>query len=230
MYAPMLIESGRPLASRGAVEGGMVSFVVHSTLVAAAVYGTMAATKAVVENRLIVDVSLPREEAAPPPPPAQPVFGAPPLAFNRLEIPAAILTEIPPPSRAPFDPTSIAGDGVEAAAAWGRTPVVAARAAPAPDSIYLAELVEERPVRTGGQPPVYPVLLRNAGIEGEVDVGFVVDTMGRVEARSGLVLRSTNRYFDQPALDAAATWVFRPAQVGGHPVRARVHLVVTFKK
>lgn len=230
MYAPTLIESKRPLASRGAVEGGMLSFVVHSTLVAAAVLGTMAATKAMVESRLVVDVWLPRQEAAPPPPPRQPVFGEVPLAFNRLEIPAAIMTEIPPPSRAPFDPTSFAGVGVEAAAAWGRTPVVAVRAAPAPDSIYLAELVEERPVRTGGQPPVYPVLLRSAGIEGEVDVGFVVDTMGRVEPGSVRVLRSTNRYFDQPALDAAATWVFRSAQVGGHPVRARVHLVVTFTK
>jgi TonB family protein len=228
VYAPTLIESKRPLASRGAVEGGMLSFVLHSTLIAAAVYGTMVATKAAVESRVIVDLVLPRQETAPPPP-QQPMFGRLPLAFNRLDIPAVTLTEIPPPSSTPFDPTSFAGVGVEAATAWGRSADVVARAAPAPDSIYAAELVEERPVRISGQAPVYPALLRNARIEGAVDVGFVVDTTGRVEPGSPRVLRSTNRYFDQPALDAAATWIFRPAQVGGHAVRARVHGTVNFK-
>ena len=227
MYAPTLIESKRPLASRGAVEGGMVSFLVHSALIAAAVYGTMVATKVVLRERLVVDIALPREEAAPPPPPEQPRFGAVPTGFTRLDLPATILTEIPPPSRAPFDPTSFAGVGVEnpsALAPRAETPV---RAAPS-DSVYTADLLEEVPVRTAGEAPAYPALLRDARIAGQVVLEIVVDTSGHVEPGSVVVRRSTNRLFEQPALEAVSTWRFRPARAGGTAVRARVQLPVNF--
>lgn len=227
-YVPTLIESRHHLASRGGVEGSFLSFILHSALMAAAVYGTMAVTEAVVESRLIIDVALPGQEAPPPPRPEQPVFGQAPLAFNRLEIPTVVLSEIPPPSSAPFDPTSFAGVGVEASAVWGRAPVVAARAQPARDSVYAADLLEERPVRVGGAAPVYPKLLQDAGIRGQVDVEFVVDTSGHVEPRSVRVLRSTNQLFDQAALEAARTWVFRPGRIGARPVWARVWLPVNF--
>jgi len=230
LYVPTLIESRHHLASRGGVEGSFLSFILHTTLIGAAVYGTMAATRAAVERRLVVDLTLPSQEAPPPPRPEQPVFGQAPLAFNRLEIPTVVLSEIPPPSSAPFDPTSFAGVGVEASAVWGRAPAVAVPARPARDSVYEADLLEERPVRLGGEPPAYPQLLRSAGIQGRVDVEFVVDTAGHVEPRSLRVLHSTNRLFDQPALDAAKTWVFRPGRIGGVPVLARVWLPVNFTK
>jgi len=228
-YVPTLIESKRPLASRGAVEGGMISFVLHTALVAAAVYATMMATRAVVEGRLIVDVALPRDQAAPPPPPERPLFGQLPTGFNRLELPTMVLAEIPPPSRTPFDVSSFAGVGVENATAWGTAVAGPVSVAPRADSVYTADLLEERPVRLGGQAPVYPPVLQSARIEGRVDVEIVVDTAGRVEPGSPRVLRSTNRLFDGPALDASATWVFRPARIGGHPVRARVWAPVTFQ-
>jgi len=229
-YMPTLIESRHHLASRGGVEGSFLSFILHTTLIAAAVYATMAATRAVVESRLVVDLALPSQESPPPPAPEQPVFGQAPLAFNRLEIPTVVLSEIPPPSSAPFDPTSFAGVGVEAAAVWGRTPAVAAPARPARDSVYQADLLEERPVRLGGDAPVYPRLLQTAGIAGRVDIEFIVDTAGGVEPRSLRVVHSTNQLFDQPALDAAKTWTFRPGRIGGVPVLARVWLPVNFTR
>jgi TonB family protein len=53
------------------------------------------------------------------------------------------------------------------------------------NGIYTPDLVDE-PVspRPGNPKPRYPESLRAAGVEGEVNVEFVVDTMGRVDEPS----------------------------------------------
>lgn len=227
MYVPTLLESMRPLASRGAVGGGTASFVVHTALITAAVLATMVATQTIEQGRLIVDVPLLEEQAAPHPPAAAPTLVQPPPTFSTLDIPVSIPVDIPPPSRTAFDPTSFSGVGLANGVAWGRgrdTTVTVARE----PAVYAMELVEELPVREGGAEPRYPPLLRSAHITGQVVLEFVVDTAGRVEPRSLRLLRSTNPLFEQPALDAAPTWRFRPATIGGLPVRARVHFPVNF--
>jgi len=45
--------------------------------------------------------------------------------------------------------------------------------------------------------PHYPPELRNAGIEGKVAASFLVDTTGRVDARSVRVTSSTDRQFSR---------------------------------
>jgi outer membrane biosynthesis protein TonB len=42
------------------------------------------------------------------------------------------------------------------------------------------------------------------------------------------VLRSTHQLFEEPALRAVASWVFRPARLGGSAVRVRAHQPLNF--
>jgi TonB family protein len=227
-YVPTLLESRRPLTSGGAVGGGALSFVIHAGVIAAAVAATMVTTRAVVERHLVMDVALLTQEAPPPPAAEVPFLGQPPAGFSTLEIPTTVLTEIPSPSQAPFDPTSFSGVGVASSSPWGRAPQVTARAAPVAETVYAVEVVEELPVRLSGASPEYPALLKSARIAGQVVVEFVIDTAGRVEPGSLRVLRSTNELFEAPALRAVAGWIFQPAKLGGNTVRVRAHQPLNF--
>ncbi len=225
LYVPTLLESRRPAAARGAVGGGALSFAAHAALIAAAVYGTMATTRAVVERHLVVDVALPVTEQAPPPPSGLRDLGRPPTGFRTLEIPTTVLTEIPPPSQAPFDPAAFSGVGLAAVAPAAPA---APRAAPASRDVYTVEMVEELPVRRSGASPEYPPLLRSAGITGEVRLEFIIDTAGRVEPGSARVLSSTHPLFEAPSLRALDTWQFQPGRIGGMKVRVRVRQLLRF--
>lgn len=222
-----LIESRRPLVSGGAFGGGAVSLVIHSAVIAGALYATLVSDQVDTVVRPIIDVALAPQAEAPPPPVVQPV-AAVPIQINVLAIPTNIPTVIPPPSRVAFDPTSFSGIGAGVASAWGRDTVTRA---PVPrDAVYAADVVEELPERLGGPPPRYPEILRKAGIGGQVLVEFVIDTAGRAEPASISILRSTHVMFNQPVLDAVATWDFRPARLNGRAVRVRVQMPLYFEK
>ncbi|HRJ47839.1 MAG TPA: TonB family protein [Opitutaceae bacterium] len=75
--------------------------------------------------------------------------------------------------------------------------------------------------------PRHPFDLRQAGIEGEVVVEFIVDADGRVQ--NAFVVRSTHRSFEAPALQAIAQWRFNPGRLEGRAVSTRrVQQVFTF--
>jgi periplasmic protein TonB len=74
--------------------------------------------------------------------------------------------------------------------------------------------------------PNYPFEMRRAGISGEVLVEFIVDTNGNVAAIQ--VVKSSQREFEQPALQAVSKWKFRPGKKGGRNVNTRVQQVITF--
>ena len=79
-----------------------------------------------------------------------------------------------------------------------------------------------------GPLPVYPDLLRQAGLEGKVVLEAVVDTTGRVLAQSVAVVTASNPGFIAPARQALLATLFRPAMVGGNPVRMRVRIPYEF--
>jgi len=79
-----------------------------------------------------------------------------------------------------------------------------------------------------GPLPVYPDLLRQAGVQGRVVLEAVVDTTGRVLAPSILVVSRTNPGFVAPARQALLATLFRPAMVAGTPVRMRVRIPYEF--
>ena len=79
-----------------------------------------------------------------------------------------------------------------------------------------------------GPLPVYPDLLRQAGVQGRVVLEAVVDTTGRVLSQSIAVVSATNPGFVAPARQALLATLFRPAMVGGKAVRMRVRIPYEF--
>ncbi len=89
--------------------------------------------------------------------------------------------------------------------------------------VLSADVVEVQVTPYPGAPtPRYPEPLREAGIEGEVTLEFVVDTTGRVERGSVRVLSSAADAFVVSVRDALAGTRYHPALVGGRRVRQLV--------
>ena len=80
-----------------------------------------------------------------------------------------------------------------------------------------------------GRAPAYPDVLRMAGITGSVVVRAVVDTLGRVEPASIVVVSSGNRAFEAAARAYIFSAEFRPARVRGRAVRVPIQLPVDFR-
>ena len=120
-----------------------------------------------------------------------------------------------------------------ALAAAAATPADAqqrAKAAPKPGAdttgVYELRAVAElpRPIDVAefqrALATTYPPALRSAGRSGEVTVRFIVEPDGKVSHPS--VVRSSDKEFEAPTLEAVRTLRFRPARVGGRPVRVWV--------
>jgi protein TonB len=77
--------------------------------------------------------------------------------------------------------------------------------------------------------PRYPEMLRQAGVDGSVLIRFTVDTLGRVDAKSVIVLQATHELFANSARAALAGFRFRPAEVNGRRVPALAEMPFEFK-
>jgi protein TonB len=101
--------------------------------------------------------------------------------------------------------------------------------APSGNGIYIASQVDEPVVAAPGSVgPRYPELLRAAGVQGEVVVTFVVDTTGRVEPSSLVILNSTNDLFGAAVRTALPAMRFIPAKADGRKVRQQVQQPFVF--
>jgi TonB family protein len=135
-----------------------------------------------------------------------------------------------------FTPAQVQGRAVpvrvEQPITWRVEAAPAAAAAQNPrapgDSINGYELAEveelPRPVTSGAFSEAlargYPAHLRAAGVSGTVQVRFRVEPDGSTTHHS--ITSSTNHDFDEPTLRAIPVLRFRPAKVGGRPVRVWV--------
>lgn len=73
------------------------------------------------------------------------------------------------------------------------------------------------PLLISGYAPVYPPALIASGITGSATVVFTIDENGNVvDAR---IESATQQEFADSSLIAVKTWRFRPASLGGKPVR-----------
>ena len=86
--------------------------------------------------------------------------------------------------------------------------------------------LDQQPVPRFQAKPVYPFEMRRAGITGEVLVAFIVDSKGNV--REAYPVRSTQREFEQPAVQAVSKWKFRPGKKGGRAVNTRMQVPIQF--
>jgi TonB family protein len=104
-------------------------------------------------------------------------------------------------------------------------PVLALAAAAPFTSMEVDRQVALRP---GNPAPRYPAALRHQGEEGEVEVSFVVDTAGRVEAGSAFVTRTTHTGFVEVTMELIPRLRFSPAEIAGIRVRQRAAMPFIF--
>lgn len=229
-----LIESRKKRNLRSTLGNSMLSIVLHSVLIALAVYATLNAGEVEREEVRQVDVTVQtqaqEQKKEEPPPPQEQIatVNPPPRGFQTLSIPTNIPVDIPPPSQnVRFDAADFSGVGVEGGIArgveGGTGPVVT-------DQPYLEAVVEERPetIANSCVQPRYPEILRQAGIEGRVLLEFVIDTLGRAERGSIRVINAAHQLFEAPARETVATCRFRPGRIQGRAVRVRVQIPINF--
>jgi TonB family protein len=77
-------------------------------------------------------------------------------------------------------------------------------------------------------PPRYPDSLRGAGVEGQVLMQFVVDTLGLADMTTLKVLRSSHALFTYAVWDDLPHLRFVPAEVTGRRVRQLVQMPFQF--
>lgn len=181
--------------------------------------------------------------AAPPPAPAG-SSARPPLWVSLLsEAPALPApAPAPPPPLPPAVPV-LAVPAVALAAAAAAPVATAPTPAPAPEPVLLRVAVappappeppanapavrREPPGHAGCAQAPHPPLLRERGIEGQVQLRVQVGADGH--ARQVLLLQSSGwRLFDEAALAQARGCRFRPAREGDSPVDAWVEFPVRF--
>lgn len=227
-----LIES-KPKKKKSIGES-IISLGLHTVLILAAVKATAGAAEqlqTVLRDTTMVFLEPPKT-TPPPPPPDQPVVVAanpPPQGFQTVVPPAEIPTEIPPVDlNQKFDPRDFTGKGVEGGVATG----VVGGTGPVPTvsgEVFLAAEVDDVPQAISVPQPRYPEVLRQAGITGQVQMQYVVDTTGHVEPNSFKVMKSTHKAFEEPAREAILKGVFKPGRARGQPVRVLVQQAMSFK-
>lgn len=126
------------------------------------------------------------------------------------------------------DDTALVELSDEAGALKGRMQAVARRAAEAKASkaVYDARVVDRVPRLRASPAPVYPAEMKQAGVGGEVVIDFVVDSSGKV--RGSYVVRSSQREFEAPAVEAVSKWEFDPGQRGGRSVNTHMQVPIVF--
>ncbi len=217
-----LIESGRKSDKKRFLSVGTISVVMHTSIIAAAVYATLSAgegAKKIETDTALVFLQQQQQKQPDQPPPPQ--IDVPLKGFQTVIAITDVPKNIPPVNlQEHFDPKDFSGSGVEGGVANGLVPNA--------DGVFSADVVQEKPEALSGAPPAYPELLKQAGIQGMVMLEFIIDTTGRVEGNSIKVISSANPGFEAPAKTSIARTLFRPARVYGHAVRVLVRQAINF--
>jgi protein TonB len=229
-----------PLRQRSTM-GTMASAAIHAVLIG----GTLAATAMPAERRRVAPPPPEklifvkarddegRRDVRTPPRNDRPTFrppdirNPPALAVQDVVVDPTIVPNVIPDVGATlaavFDSAggarvASAGEGVPAGGSPGGDGSAPLSAATVDRAVVLRAVVVPR----------YPAVLASAGVEGSVLAEFVVDTLGRVERETIVMLRSDHRQFDLSVRDALARMRFVPAEVQGRKVRQLVQQPFSF--
>jgi len=165
-------------------------------------------------------------EVAPPPPPP-PLEEPPPPPEPEEEPP---LPEFEPP------PPPITLEQLEVALDPGTGEAVAGDFALPSLRIQKEELggleifdindLDKKPTTVKQVPPIYPIEATRRGLSGFVVAQFVIDQRGNVI--SVKVVRSSDRIFEGPTIDALRQWRFTPGEKNGRIVTTRAETRIPF--
>jgi len=231
----VLVESDRrgKRDFKGTIMGMLTSTVAQTIVVIAAVMATMGVAEEVTEVdidtiMLVMDEPEPEQEEEPdePPPPVITSLNPPPRGFQVLTAPVDIPTEIPPIDlEERFDPRDYSGVGVEGGVFSG----VEGGTGPVDlEQVFAEAVVDEVPERISCPPLEYPRMMRQANIEGQVLLQFVVETDGHVKGESIQTLSASHQAFEGPARNLIERCLFRPGRVRARPVRVLVQMPIFF--
>jgi protein TonB len=214
----------------------MISIVLHTILVAGAIYATNKTAEALEkpkEEKVVLAET--KKEPEPEKPKEQPkqvqqvAQVAPPKGFQVLTPPIDVPDVIPDVdlNRKATDEADFSGKGAEGGVAkgveGGSGPVVD------PGQTYFDFQVEKPAMALPGNPgPAYPDMLRSSGVEGEALMQFIVDTTGRAERGSIKVLKASHELFGAAVQSVLPRMRFLPAEVGGRKVRMLVQQSFAF--
>ena len=211
--------------------GTVVSVILHTFLIAGAVYAT--ATAGVKEEKKAEKIQFVEMKKEPPPekpkeapPPEAVVKPPPPKGFQVLRAPVKIDIKIPEIdlSKAVTNESDFSGKGVKGGVGSG---VVGGTAVA--DQTYFEFQVERPASMLDDSPkPRYPTVLETSGIAGEVQAQFVVTANGKADMDTFKVLKSTNELFTQAVRNVLPRMRFSPAQIGGKPVNQLVQQAFQF--
>jgi protein TonB len=214
-------------AKKEKMAGGTIfSIVLHTVLIAGAVYATAAAgvkdEKAKAEKIQFVEMKKepPKVPDKPPPPKEVVVKPPPPKGFQVLRAPVRIDIKIPEIdlSKAVTNESDFSGKGVKGGTGTGVVGGIANT-----NQTYFEFQVEKPAEMLSDSPkPRYPSVLESSGIAGEVQAQFVVASSGKADMDSFKVLKSTNELFTQAVKSVLPRMKFSPAMIGGKPVNQLV--------
>jgi periplasmic protein TonB len=220
-----LIESK---AKKQKMAGGTVfSVVLHTFLIAGAVYATARAgvkdEKAKAEKIQFVEMKKepPKEPPKEVPPKEVIVKPPPPKGFQVLRAPVKIDIKIPEIdlSKAITNESDFSGKGVKGGTGNGVVGGIANT-----NQTYF-EFQVERPAEMlqDSPKPKYPSVLESSGIAGEVQAQFVVRSDGKAAVDNDFkILKSTNELFSSAVKAVLPRMKFSPAMIGGKPVNQLV--------
>jgi protein TonB len=220
-------------AQKQKMAGGTVfSIVLHTFLIAGAVYATARAgvkdEKAKAEKIQFVEMKKepPKEPPKEVPPKEVVVKPPPPKGFQVLRAPVKIDIKIPEIdlSKAITNESDFSGKGVKGGTGNGVVGGIANT-----NQTYFEFQVEKPAEALPDNPkPKYPSVLESSGIPGEVQAQFVVRSDGKADMESFKVLKSTNELFTQAIKNVLPRMRFSPAMIGGKPVNQLVQQAFQF--
>lgn len=195
-----------------------VSLLVHVAVISMAMYATQsvgrARTTAALDMAVVV-IALPEPQDASPP---LRVLDVLPKDLQTVTVPAVISSGVPPVNLQEHVYTrNFAIASSETQTAIGVTSVV--------DQLYDPNLVDDGPILLSS-PPLAPALLPQTGRTSRVVVRAVIDTAGRAEPASVRVIQSADSAFEHNARQWMLKALWRPARVGGRPVRLLVYRAI----
>ncbi len=88
--------------------------------------------------------------------------------------------------------------------------------------------LDQPPSRLSGPPPIYPELMKKAGIGARIVATLIVGIDGKVEPGSVEIVESSNEAFNGPAISMMSGTRWQPALVDGEPVRTVVQCPMEF--
>ena len=95
------------------------------------------------------------------------------------------------------------------------------------DSLGQPKIFTTEPEVLTKRDPQYPAEALQAGVNGDVWVKSLVTKSGSV--KRAIILKTSDRIFNKPALRAAMAWTFRPATIGNQPVAVWMAIRVSFR-